>query len=95
MTKMAVIMLVITPSSSVVAKPCTEPGAIEQQHHGGDDGGHVGVEHGAHGVFEADAHSVNHRAAQADLLLHALEDDHVGVHRHADAQNETRDAGQQ
>ena len=37
---------------------------------------------------------MNHRAAQADLLHHALEDDHVGVHRHADAQDDTCNTGQ-
>jgi hypothetical protein len=35
-----------------------------------------------------------HRAALAELLADALEDQHVGVHRHADGQDDAGDAGQ-
>ena len=47
-----------------------------------------------HGRFlEARVDGRKHRVAQPELFANTLEDKHVGVHRHADTEDETRDAG--
>ena len=69
-------------------------GAEDHQHDGGDNGGHVRVDDGAQRVVEAGLEGNLQAAARADFLIEALEDNDIGVHRHADAQHDTGNARQ-
>src|SRR5262245_34943143 len=67
-------------------------GAVLEQHQRRDHVRHVRVEDGAAGLLEAGSDRGAGRAAVAELLADALEDDHVRVDGHADRQHQPRHA---
>ena len=64
------------------------------QHDGHDDDGHVAVNDGGQAAGKAALQSAVQRLAILQLFFDALGGDDVGVHAHADGQNDTGDAGQ-
>ncbi len=70
------------------------PGAelVENGRH--DDGGQVRVDDGQVGPLETGPDSLHGPQAEGEFLADALEDEHVGVHGHADGQHNARDARQ-
>ena len=64
------------------------------QHEAGDQGGDVGVENGRQRLAKALADRRAEFRPGVLLFADALEDQHVGVHRHADGQHQPRDARQ-
>ena len=95
-TVMAVNRLTRTPSARVREKPLTmlapKVAAEPVQDGAGDQGREVRVPDRRPGAGEAQVDGLTQRAAGAQLLLHALEDEHVGVDGHADGQDEAGDA---
>jgi hypothetical protein len=60
----------------------------------GEQGGHVTVDNGAVGAFVAGLKCCQGLAAGFYFLAHALVDEHVGVHRHAQGEQDAGHAGQ-
>src|SRR6478609_8519674 len=67
-------------------------GAEYPQDHAGNGRGDVGVPDRRPGLLETGADGGLRRHAIAQLLAHTLVDDDVGVHRHADGQQDAGDA---
>ena len=59
-----------------------------------DDGGHVRVDDGQEGFVEAGSHGGRGGLAVAQFFADAFEDQNVGVHAHADGQDDAGDARQ-
>src|SRR5215203_2731100 len=68
--------------------------AEQEQDQGGDEARHVRVEDRVPGAVEAGLDRGGQALADPQLLLHALEDQDVGIDRHADREHEARDAGE-
>src|SRR5262245_43767415 len=64
------------------------PGAVAKQEQRGDEGRHVGIHDGAEGFGEAARHGSLDGLPQPKLFSDSLEDQHVGVYRHADGQGD-------
>src|SRR5262249_34429956 len=64
-------------------EPLDGAGAELEQEHRADERGDVGVENGAERAVVAHLDRLPHAALVAQLLTDALEDQHVGVDRHA------------
>ncbi len=62
--------------------------------HADQQGGDVGVDDRAEGLVVAVLDDHTQRGAAGLLLAHALEDQHVGIHGHADGEDHSGDAGQ-
>src|SRR5437660_8577138 len=75
-------------------EPLHRPGAEAEQEERAQDRRHVGVENRAEGAVVAELDRLPHRLLVPQLLADALEDEHVGVHRHADREHQPGDAGQ-
>src|ERR1035438_4666749 len=55
---------------------------------------HVGVDNGPPRLAEAVVDGGNHALAGAQFLADAFENQHIGIHRHTDGQNDSGDTGQ-
>ena len=67
------------------------PGAEIEQHHGGDERGHIGVHDGGQGLVIAKVDTGLGGIAVPQLLPDSLEYQDVGVHRHAHRQHDAGD----
>ena len=85
---------VAMPTVMVTAKPLHRPGTEHEQHHVRQKGGGIAVEDRAVGAREAVLQRGQRRPAQLLLLADALVDQDVGVHRHAQRQQDARHARQ-
>src|SRR5580658_2495373 len=75
-------------------KTADRAGAEHPQHHPGDERRDVGIGNGRESLLEAGADGGLWRDALAQLLADALVDQHVGIHRHADGEDDAGDARQ-
>ena len=87
-------MLAMRPHDQGDREALDRPRAELEEEGGGDEGGGVGVEDRDPHAVEAVVDGGLHRLAVAQLLADALEDEHVGVHAHADGEDDAGDAGQ-
>ena len=92
--KTAVNKLARMPMASDTAKPLHGPRSELVQDRRRHEHGDVGVDDGPEGAGEAGVDRGAHRLARAQLFADPLEDQDIGVHRHADGQHDPRDAGQ-
>ena len=69
-------------------------GAHENEDDGRDERGDVRVEDGAKGFAVTGVERAAQGFAGGEFLADTLEDQHVGVHRHADGEDDAGDAGQ-
>src|SRR5450755_3340259 len=75
-------------------KTAYRAGADIEQHRGRDEGGDIGIQDRRQRPLEAGIDRGDRGAPAAQFLADALIDQHVGVHRDADRQHDTGDAGQ-
>ncbi len=90
----AVTTEVRMPRPSDTAKPRTGTGTEEVQDRGGNEHRDVRVDDGREGPAEPRVERLQDRAAGMRLLTDALVDQHVGVDRDADGENDARNTGQ-
>jgi hypothetical protein len=64
------------------------------QHEADDQVGHIAVDDGGQGLLVAQPHAGAEIDALAEFLADALVDQHIGVHRHAEGEDDAGDAGQ-
>ncbi len=74
------------------AEAADRRGSEQEQDRRGDQARHVGVEDRVPGPVEAGLDRRRQGLAEPQLLLRPLEDQDVGVHRHAHREHEARDA---
>ena len=95
---MDVNRLTSTPSASVTREALDHAGpkgvAEDEQDQAGDQRGNVSIPDGWPGPAPAQVDGLAQGPAGPQLLFQPLEDQDVGVHCHADTQDETGDAGQ-
>jgi hypothetical protein len=66
----------------------------EEQEEARHDGGDVSIDDGPPGFTKARVNRRRNRFARAKLFTNALEDQHVGIDRHTDGEDDAGDAGQ-
>ena len=76
-----------------MAKPRTGPGTEHEEQDRADQGRHVAVDDRGESLVEADIQRLHGAGTGRRFLADTGVDQNIGIHRHADTENDTRDAG--